>query len=250
MVLTPAGERLRESAATILAAIRRAQADALGVAAEREQILRFSTECYTCYHWLPGALREFQRRFPKVEPRIVADVTRRPLPALLKGQLDLAIVHSPVRDRRLAVTPLFTDEMVAVVPPGHPWAARRFVTADDFADEHFLSYTMSRAESTLFQEVLLPAGVIPRQVSQVELTEAIIELVKAGLGIGVLARWAVAPHVRAGTLATARITEQGIQRAWSAAVVRRKVLPEHVRAFIAVLSRSVVGKDAPLRLIG
>ncbi len=240
MVPTPAGERLIESARELLTSLSRAEREVRDMAARREALIRLSTECYTCYHWLPGVISEYQRSFARVEVRVVAETTRRPLPALLRGQLDLAIMSTPVRDRRVETQPLFRDELVAVVPPGHAWTKKRFVAAEDFADEHFISYTLSRIESTLFQEVLVPAGVTPRQVSQVELTEAIVELVRAGLGVGVLARWAVAPHVAMGTLETVPITEKGLQREWSAVTLRLKSTPLHLRAFVDLLGRHLV----------
>jgi LysR family transcriptional regulator, regulator for metE and metH len=240
MIPTPAGERLIESSRELLTSLGRAEREVREMATRREALIRLSTECYTCYHWLPAVIREYQRSFARVEVRIIARATRRPIPALLKGRLDLAIVSTPVRDRRVESVPLFGDELVAVVPPEHPWAKRRFVRAEDFAEEHLISYTLSRGESTLFQEILVPAGVTPAQISHVELTEAIIELVRSGIGVGVLARWAVAPQVESGTLVTVPITQRGLQRQWSAATLRLKSTPIHLRAFIDLLSRHLV----------
>jgi LysR family transcriptional regulator for metE and metH len=240
MVATPAGERLVEFAREMLSSLGRAEREVRDVAARRDGLIRLSTECYTCYHWLPGVMREFQRAFARIEIRIAADATRRPLPALLRGQLDLAIMSTPVRDRRLESIPLFRDELVAVVAPGHPWTKQRFARAEDFAQEHLLSYSVSRQESTLFRELLTPAGVTPRELSRVELTEAIIELVRAGLGVGVLARWAVAPQVSLGAVETVPITEKGLQREWSAVTLKLKSTPLHLRGFIDVLTHHLV----------
>lgn len=237
MVPTPAAERLLDSGRQIMGAVARAEEEARETAAEAEAVLRFATECYTCYHWLPSVLIEFQRAYPKVEPRIVASATRRPIPALIKGQLDVAIVSGGVRDRRVETTPLFSDELVAVVPRGHPWAGRPFVTADDFGGESVFLYNVPREESTLFKEVLDPAGVTPKRVSRVELTEAILELVRAGLGVAMLARWAIAPCVRAGALVGVSISPNGLHRQWSAAVLSRKSSPEYLRAFVELLAR-------------
>jgi LysR family transcriptional regulator for metE and metH len=236
MVLTPAGERLMESGRDILGAVARAEQEAREVAGDAEAVLRFATECYTCYHWLPATLIEYRRRFPRVEPRIVASATRRPLQALLKGQLDLAIVTSRVRDRRIEQTPLFADEFTAVVAPDHPWASKPFVVADDFADQHVFLYNLTRAESTLMRDVLDPAGVAPKRISRVELTEAILELVRAGLGVATLARWSVAPYVRSGALVAVPITRRGLHREWSAATPAHRETPEHLRAFVELLA--------------
>jgi LysR family transcriptional regulator for metE and metH len=244
MVLTPAGERLLDSGREILGAVARAEQEAREAAGTSEAVLRFATECYTCYHWLPGTLIEFRRRFPAVEPRIVAGATRRPIQALFKGQLDVAIVSDRVRDRRVVLTPLFEDEFVAVVSADHPWSGRRFVTARDFADQEVLLYNVTRTESTLYRDVLDPAGVSPRRVSRIELTEAILELVRAGLGVAMLARWAVAPQVRAGALSAVRITPRGLHRQWSAATLAQKATPEYLRAFVELLARIGAPEEA------
>src|SRR5262249_3117102 len=157
----------------------------------------------------------------------------RPIPALIKGRLDLAIVSSPVHDRRLALTPLFQDELVAVVAPDHQWTLKKFVTAHDFESEHLLAL-VPPSESTLFHEVLNPAGVFPRELSEVQLTEAVVEIVKAGLGVGVLARWAVSPHLKSGAVRAVSITERGVHRTWSAAVRRYKQMPRYLEPFVEI----------------
>lgn len=70
--------------------------------------------------------------------------------------------------------------------------------------------------------VLVPAGVTPARVSKLQLTEAVVETVKAGLGVSVMARWAVTPHLREGTLRAIPMTEAGLVRRWWAAVPRRR----------------------------
>ena len=88
--------------------------------------------------------------------------------------------------------------------------------AGDFAGEQVMLYNIRDEDSTVINEILRPAGVRPGGLARVELTEAIIELVKAGLGISVMARWAVAPYVRAGVLRAIAITPSGFHRRWSA----------------------------------
>jgi LysR family transcriptional regulator for metE and metH len=142
----------------------------------------------------------------------------------------------------LSYKPIFKDELVAVVDPGHAFASRPFITAEDFASEHLITYNVPKEDLTVFQIVLGPAGVIPGQLSKVELTEAILEMVKAGLGITVMARWAVAPQVEAGTLKAVRLTRRGIQRTWWAATLRNESTPAYISDFVKILaSRTAQG---------
>ena len=63
------------------------------------------------------------------------------------------------------------------------------------------------------------SGVEP-STRKVELVDAIIELVAAGLGVSVLSRWAVIAHRRRADLALAEVTAAGLPIRWSA-VTRR-----------------------------
>ena len=236
MILTPAGERLLSSADTVLDEIKRAEEDIRQIALSREGILRLSTQCYTCYHWLPAMLELFQQKYPRTEVQIIVEATRRPIEALLDGKLDLAIVSSPQRNNKVTYKPLFQDELVAIVKPDHPLASRPFLRAQDFLDEHLIVYAMPREENMIFQKFLMPASISPRRVSQVQLTEAIIEMVKAGLGLSIMARWAVAPQLRDGTLCAVRLTSKGLHRQWSAAVLKNKRAPAFLNGFVELLA--------------
>ena len=67
-------------------------------------------------------------------------------------------------------------------------------------------------------------------------TEASIELVKAGLGVALLARWAVDPHVKAGTLRALPLTRTGFKRTWSAATLKDMARVPYVKAFIDLVA--------------
>jgi LysR family transcriptional regulator for metE and metH len=244
MVATAAGARLLATAKPMLAELSTAESDLQRLADGTEAVLRLSTECYTCYHWLPAVLAPFGERFPHVEVRIVAEATHRPLEALLDGRVDLAVVHDEPDDDRVATVPIFDDELVVIVPPAHRLASRPFVRAEDLADEHLIVYTLPRGENSIFRKVLDPAGVAPRRVTEIALTEAIIEMVKAGVGISALARWAVAPHVDAGTLRAVPLGEAGFRRTWSAVMLRAEAHRPHLREFAALLAGGPLGRLA------
>src|SRR5438105_6622596 len=133
MVLAPAGVRLLQTARQVLDEMKRAEDHISQMAANRQGTLRISTECYTCYHWLPEVMKEFRRKFPGVEVKIDADATHRPIQALLQGKLDLGIVSDVRSDKQLRYQPLFEDEFVAIMAADHPLALRPYIRARDFA---------------------------------------------------------------------------------------------------------------------
>ena len=238
---TLAAERLIARARIALQQLREMEHEVKQIASGREAVLRLATECYTCYHWLPPVLRAFGERFPKIELQIVPNATARPIRALLAGKIDVCIVMQLPRDRRVESVPLFDDELVAVMTPTHPLASRTYLEAADFAHEHLLNYSPPE-ESYLFHHLLTPAGVMPRQLSLIQLTEAMIELAKAGMGICTLARWAVEPHLRAGTLCAVPLTSAGMFRRWYSATRAAKNKPQHIREFEQFVARVVTGE--------
>ena len=236
LVPTAIAERLRARAEAILAEARRAELEIAG-ALHAPAVLRLTTECYSCYSWLPPVLRAFRAEHPHVDLQICSDGTAQPAEALLADQVDLALVCSPARDRRLTYWPLFVDELVAVVTPDHPWAERTHVDAKGLAAEDLIVAPVPNGQSRLASELFAPRGLTPRSVTRIPHTEAILEMVRAGLGVGVLPRWSAATYLAAGLVRSVRITAAGLQRDWRAAVRSGPSVPAHLRDFVTLLGR-------------
>lgn len=219
LVPTPAGEQLLSVARSVLGQVSSFERQlAAGTFSQALGTIRLATECYTAFHWLPTVLRRFRERWPGVDLRIAPEYTAAPIAALRDGALDLAVIHHAATDRRIRIEPLFDDELVVVMSPDHPLARRPFVSAQDFENEHLIIYTTTDPSVAVIRDVLAPAGVEPKRLTRIQLTEAILELVAAGLGISVLAGWSIAPALRAGTVRAVRLTEAGYLRRWFVAM--------------------------------
>jgi len=235
LVLTPAGERLLASATDVLERLERAEHDIREMGRDRAGSLRITTECYTCYHWLPPLLLRFRRSFPKVEVRIDVEATHRPVEMILAGKVDLGLMSTPVRDRRLASRRVFDDELVVIAATHHRFARQARVRLSQMREETLFIYP-PKEESGPLQNILLPAGAAPARIEQVQLTEAITELVKAGLGVAILARWAVQPLIDAGAIVGRSLPARGMHRVWSAVMRKDLASTDYVNEFIDLLA--------------
>jgi LysR family transcriptional regulator for metE and metH len=220
----------------VLRTLREAQETVSAAHSEAQGSLRLSTECYTCYHWLPSRLKAFHGSFPRVDVEIVVEATRRPVEALLAGELDLAIVSHLPTQPAVSSRILFEDEMVAILSPEHRLAGRRSLSPRDFQGEHLITYAIPPRQLTIFQQFFNPAGVAPARISRVELTEAIIEMVKANLGIAVLARWATARHLNAATLKSLPLGRRGLHRRWYAVTLKSRRPPAYLESFVDLMA--------------
>ncbi|MBD2703467.1 LysR family transcriptional regulator [Spirosoma sp. BT702] len=234
MLLTQAGEVVLQAAEKILQEVAETRAKVRCITDKESGEIRLCTQCYTSYHWLAGFLREFQTIYPKVDIKVELEAaTQDAIKHLATNTIDVAITEGD-DNPKFSYTPLFQDEFVAIVAPDHPWVGRPWVEFDEFADENYIMYNIPDEESDNFMTIFKNRR--PRKVHKITLTEAILEMVKAGLGVSVMPTWVVRPYVQAGQLATVRITQKRILRTWYAATLKSKQQPPYTTAFIQQLA--------------
>ena len=234
MVLTPAGEHLLGAARRVLEELGRAEERIGNLSSGAGGSIRLTTECYTCYHWLPSLLKRFHEKYPKVDVSIDAQSTTRVIEALLEGKLDVAILSSPPKNKKLELTPIVADEMVVIMAPDHPLGHFKFIRPRDFDGQTVIIYP-PREESTLLANYLVPANIEPKEVLEMPLTEAVIEMAAAGMGVALVAQWSVAPQVKSGRVITRPFTRRGLRRTWYAARLRDQACSPSLAEFVELL---------------
>ncbi len=237
VTVTPAGKRVLASAATVLDELRRVEEEVAEIAGAPRGTVRISTQCYTAYHWLPRLVKKFNAKHPHVSVEIKVDATYRAVEALLEGSLDLALTNDMREHERLRYTAVFGDELVAVMPEAHPLAEREYLRPKDFENEP-LVLPSNLPTSYFYEHFLSPAGVKPTDWCSIPLTEAIVGMVKEGLGISVVARWLVHPYLKPNGLKTVRIAKHGLYREWWAVVLNRVRIPQYLDDFIRLVGSS------------
>jgi LysR family transcriptional regulator for metE and metH len=233
LVPTVEGTALVSRARTILAELGRLERDIQALAAGKGQTVRVSSACFTNYHWLPAVLRAFRRKHGEVHIRLDVDPSRRPFEAIDCGALDLALTTVPPEGSAFTLHELFDDEIVTVMHPDHPLASREYLKPQDFAEESIVVF--DRTQSDLFNLALVPAGVHPRDVSDMPVTEAILELIRAGVAISAMASWVARPDLDEKRLSSVRIGREGLHRTWWAVRSSRRTASASVLAFLDIL---------------
>jgi len=140
---------------------------------------------------LPAAMAIFTEKFPGVEIVVQEDTTARLLKLALACEIDFALASPPIRDERLEVRKLFSEELLIALPPGHPLTRKRTVTANDLEGERLI---VMKEGHCLADQVL---GFCDRQGLHHRISfrsaqlETIQSLVRAGLGISLIPAMAV-----------------------------------------------------------
>jgi LysR family transcriptional regulator for metE and metH len=158
---------------------------------------------------------------PELAVELVPDATADPIAALIDGRIDLALATAQPPRSRFVTEPLFDDELVAVLPPGHALANRRFIGSEVLVDEPLFLFELGIRQREYFRKRLFPRGGGFRRVHRVPLTEAIVALVRAGAGCSILPRWSVEEALARGEVAVVRLTRGGLRRHWHAVYSRQ-----------------------------
>lgn len=198
LLLTHADRALRELE-TAVELVRQLQ----GVVAGR---LRLGTSASFSIYLLPSALQRFRARYPRTELVVVTGNAPEIARAVAGNELDVGILSLPVRERELAVSPLYRDELVAIAPPERRWPRGTRVTATALAREPLILFEPGATLRRLIDDWFQRAGAAPAPPMALNNTEAIKKLVETGLGFSVTSWFAAKAEVRAGRLAAARLS--------------------------------------------
>jgi DNA-binding transcriptional LysR family regulator len=173
-----------------------------GVVAGR---LRLGTSASFSIYLLPAALRRFRARHPQSELVVVTGNAPEIARAVVANELDVGIVSLPVRERELAVTALYRDELVAIGPPERRWRRGRRLKAPELAGEPLILFERGATLRRVIDEWFRRGGATPASPMELGNTEAIKKLVEAGLGLSVTSWFAAKAEVRQRKLAAVRL---------------------------------------------
>ena len=122
--LTPEGEVVVARARRVHAEIEALSADVASMSSEVTGSVSIGV-IGTTGRWIAAVfLDAMAGAFPGIEVSFVESTTGPLIPLLVNGQLDFAIITSPVEEPELAGQPLFNEALVAIAPLDHPLAAQ------------------------------------------------------------------------------------------------------------------------------
>jgi len=209
MKLTAAGRKLLKLAEKVLPEVEALIADFDGLRMGKTGRLHIAIECHACFEWLFPVLEGFRQNWPDVDVDIRPGLSFDGLPALMREEVDLVVSSDPEDLPGVDFTPLFDYEPVFVASSANPLAQKEFIEAEDLRDQMLITYPVDRTRLDVFTELLMPAGVEPRAIRQVELTAVILLLVASNRGVAVLPDWVVREVRFNSDYVTRPLTAQG-----------------------------------------
>jgi len=175
-------------------------------------------------NFLPSVFDEYHRRYPRIRIRLLDEASSDVLLAVTRGEADFGVTYIGTQEADIDFLPLMEEAFVLACPVGHPLARRKTVTWADLGEHNYIALAQGSGNRFLIDQALARSPVRPRWVCEVGHVPALVSLVTAGLGIGVVPRMALPPKGREGLVAVSLVAPK-VSRTLGLISRRGKPLP-------------------------
>jgi DNA-binding transcriptional LysR family regulator len=234
VVLTPAGRTAYAHARKILTDREEMLADIPRTTGEVAGVLRIGASTIPGEFLLPPALAEFKKQFSEVTISMDISDSRGVLDMVVGEKVELGFIGSePSAD--LAHRKFAEDHLVAVMPRGHPLAAKRKVSLKELAGEHWVVRTPSSGTWSKAASELLEAGISDdglNVAAELGSSQAVLSAVAAGMGVALVSDKAASEPARSGLVASAQVSGADLTREFFAVYCTQRPLSRPAEEFL------------------
>ena len=191
---------------------------------------------------LPRTIAGFLRRYPDVYPVMKVGDTVEIVDSIQAGELEIGVVGARLTNRPIHQQKVLEDELRLILPPQHPWQAKRSVTLDMVAGERFIVRESGSGTLTALIESLKSQD---RQLEDLQIvaelgsTEAVVSGIKDGVGLSILSPIAVFEELKTGALKALPIEGINLKRSFYLTHHKYRSLSSPARAFSEYLVKRI-----------
>lgn len=233
--LTVSGEAVAKDAREILEGLRRLRESARSSETEVLGALKVGASTTPGNYLLPPLLGRFEREHPRVRTTLVIGNSAQVLNRLLKNEVDLGAVGIKPGSSEFVAEPLGEDEIVLFASAEHPLARIAGpVSPADCARYRFLMRESDSATRRLSEGWFARHRVRPA-VMELGCPETLKRSVAAGLGLGILSKFAISASGGERDFRILRVPGFPIRRRLYMVWLQRKRLNRTMTSFLELV---------------
>ncbi|MEQ1657647.1 MAG: LysR substrate-binding domain-containing protein [Hylemonella sp.] len=235
--LTPAGESLLHHARSVLYSLEKMQGELSEYVDGVRGHVRVHASISAIVQFLPEDLGAFIRQHEQVKIDLEEHLSTEVVRAVQEGAADLGVCNVAVGTGELQTLPYRQDQLVLIVPQGHPLAS---AGAIDFVQTLEWDHVGLHATSSIYlamREAAAAAGRSIRLRIHVTGLDAMCRMIHNGLGVGVMPRRAFELMHGVGKLACVPLQDDWahrrielVARDFSTLPVTARLLVDHLTA--------------------
>jgi DNA-binding transcriptional LysR family regulator len=187
---------------------------------------------------LPALVGQFKGKYPEISISLLIGDSRQVTEWVEDGRVEVGVVGARPPGRALESRELASDELVVVVPAGHPWWDRGMVTVADIQAEPLVLRERGSGSREALERALDDAGLdleTFRVAGEMGSTQAIKQAVRAGIGISLISKRAVEDECRARLLHCLGVKDLRVSRSFYLVTHRDRSRSPLALAFLAFL---------------
>ncbi|MCU1661262.1 MAG: LysR-family transcriptional regulator [Pseudonocardia sp.] len=215
--LTEAGALLADWATRVIDAAHELDVAMSALRTERDDHLDVAASYTVAEYLLPRWLARLRNELgPATGVNLVVRNSEQVAALVLDGAAALGFVEGPDVPAGLDMTAVGSDELVVVVPPGHPWTRRRRpITVEELAAVPLVTRERGSGTRQVLDDAFAAAAPGEHRAApalELSATTAIRHAVLAGAGPAVLSLLAVGDDIAAGRLVRVRLHDLPLRR--------------------------------------
>ena len=160
---------------------------------------------------------------------------------VLERNIDFALMASEPADRDLEAFPILKDELVLIMSPKHPFAARSSVKVKDLGNEPFVAHNVKSGSRVKVIEAFARQHTPLNITLELATIETIKRFVQKRVGLAFVPRMCVREELERGVLVTVPVRGLTHHRTLWAAHRRGSSLSPSAAAFLDVLRKHADG---------
>ncbi len=165
---------------------------------------------------LPVLIGAFRKLYPGVQSFVEVNLDRSAMEEkLLAKETQFAIFGLPPKSKKLEYWPIYTDELVLIVPSHHPWANRDQISPAELQEADWIMREPGAATRQLTLTSFAERGINPDElkvVMELGCPEAVLVAVENGCGVSFMSRLAIQRSVELGRIKTVPVENLSICR--------------------------------------
>ena len=145
-------------------------------------------------YFLPGVIRQYHSQYPGIRIRVIDESSSEILLNVARGEADFGLTYIGTQESDMEFEPLLEDPFVVACATDHPLANRRKINWTELAQRDYVTLAQGSGNRLLIDQALSHSDIRPRWFCEVRHVTALVSLVEAGLGLGVVPQLAMPPR--------------------------------------------------------
>jgi LysR family transcriptional regulator, hydrogen peroxide-inducible genes activator len=137
-------------------------------------------------YFLPTLLASFAKKHSEISVIVQEDTTDMLIKRCSHGEIDVALLALPIITRQLDIEPLFDEELLLLLPLGHPLEAKKKITAESVNGYPFVMLNEAHCLSENIASFCRKQSVQPVTIERTSQLATVQELVSLNHGVSIV----------------------------------------------------------------